>query len=164
MSNNSFSVELFCHSANTCQVFAALCAEDRAAPVAPVWVHTAFGTVSLGFLGMRCVRHWWLQEVHLPMVPEEILNKLPSLFSIRLSSRDHLIQNSPSDILKFNVANIYWGTLVTQIILLGLLTQAVAHTHRTILCSRLSFTFPECWFYLLYRKTECPPKAWEHHY
>jgi len=54
----------------TCQVFVALCVEDLAAPVAPISVHTVFGTAPWDFLEMRCVRHWCLQEVHPPMSPK----------------------------------------------------------------------------------------------
>lgn len=46
-----------------------------------------------------------------------------------LSSREHLIQSTPSDILKLQLTNIYWVTPFAQVILLGLLTQARLLTH-----------------------------------
>lgn len=88
LSNNFFSLLNYFVTSHiiTCQVFVALCAEDLAAPVAPIWVHTVFGTVPLDFLEMRCVRHWCLREVHPPMSPKRLKkkkSKLSLLFSTK---------------------------------------------------------------------------------
>lgn len=71
-----FAIELFhCFAHYTCQVFVALCAEDPAAPIAPIWVHIVYGTEPLDLQGMRCVKHWCLQEAHNPMSPKRLKKK-----------------------------------------------------------------------------------------
>lgn len=129
-----FSVELFCYSAysNLSSLCSSLCRRSCSSSRSRMSSHCA-RYCAIGFSGKEVCKALMAPRSAPPWITRRDLKKKKKsylFYSVSdLSSREHLIQSTPSDILKLQLTNIYWVTPFAQVILLGLLTQARLLTH-----------------------------------
>lgn len=156
-----FAIELFCYFAyyNLSSLCSSFCRRSCSPSRSNMSSHCV-RYCAIGFSGNEVCKALIPPRSAPPYVTKEREKKRGSHLyysAPNLNSRDHFIQNSPLDILKLKVANIYWVIVFTEIILLGLLTQAKLLIHIKQLYDQPCSLFVLVYFYF-YKKWKVHPR------
>lgn len=158
-----FTIELFCYFAyyNLSSLCSSLCRRSCSSSRSNMSSHCV-RYCAIGFSGNEVCKALIPPRSAPPYVTKEIKKKKKAsclyYSAPNLNIRDNFIQNCSLDILKLKVANIYRVTVFTQIILLGLLTQAKLFIYIKQLYDQACSLLILVYFYLS-KKMESPPKA-----